>query len=121
MLRHAYLHRAAPIAAAVLIALAPTVALADDDEKAAAAIAAAKAKIATLDQMNAEDVGEIKARAQAALDRAAKENDQGDEDRARHAANEASAYAELALATAELRAAEKQRDELRATTATPGR
>lgn len=103
-------------AAAMLVALAPVIAQADDDERAMAALAAAKAKVDSIAQSGEHRATEIEARAKAALERAEKERRDGDEDRTRHAANEAGAYAELALATSELRAAEAQRDKLRATT-----
>lgn len=108
--------RAAPLLAAMFIAFAPIAAQADDDERAVAAIAEARAKLQTLAQSGNEGAADVEARARSALERAQKENDDGDEDRALHAANEASAYADLAIAMAELRAAEAQRDKLRAET-----
>lgn len=101
------------LATAALMALAPTAAFADDDEKARAAIAAAKAKI-ELASRHEKPADEYLAQARAALDRANAQNSDGDEDRAMHAGNEAAAYAELALASSELKAAQAQRDKLRA-------
>lgn len=100
------------ITAAALMALASTSARADDDEKARAAIAAAKAKIEDATRQD-KPAAEYITQARAALDRATSRLHDGDEDRAMHAGNEAAAYAELALASAELKAAEAQRDKLR--------
>jgi len=106
---------ALPIAAAVVLATTPVAAHAQySDKAAAAAVAAAKAKIdAAANGGASERAAEVLQRARASYDIAEREYRRDNENRAYHMAHEAAAYADLALATAELKSVEQQRDALR--------
>ena len=105
MLRKLY-----PMAVAATLAVLPTAALAAiSDDKARTAVAEARAKIDAASQGGAaERANEILQRARSSYQIAEREFRNGNENRAYHASKEAAAYAELALATAELEATEAQ-------------
>lgn len=106
------------IAAGALIVSTMTAGVAhgQSEDRARAATAAAQGKIDAAAKAGAsEKAADILARAKTAAanaDREVKEDD--DEDAAWHYAREASALADLALATTELRTLEAERDRLRA-------
>jgi hypothetical protein len=106
MFCHVRRHKLALGVATAMLAI-PTVAHADDDDRAEAAIAAATGKIQAA-TASSEYSANIVTRAQSTLDKAKAQLRDGDEDRALHGAEEASAYAELALATNELRTLQEQ-------------
>lgn len=99
-----------PWAAAAAIALLPTAALADlGDNEARSALAEARAKIESAANGGAaERANEILQRARASFETAEREWDKDNEKRSYHASKEASAYADLALATAEFESVEAQ-------------
>src|SRR3546814_5645198 len=97
---HVRRHQLARGVATAMLA-SPPVAHADDDDRAEVAIAAATGKIQAA-TASSEYSADIVTRAQSTLDKAKARLRDGDEDRALHAAEEASAYAERALATNEL-------------------
>lgn len=93
----------------------PSVGYAADANQVNAAIAVAKAKIQTGDSLGATDqAADIQARARAALELAQRELKQHHEDRAFRAAENATALAEYAIASAELKSLTTQRDQLAA-------
>lgn len=93
----------------------PSAALAGDETRARAAVAEARGKIEAADKAGVGgDAADVQARARAALERAEKSIRDDNEDRALHEAGEADAYAELAVATAELRKLEAERDKIAA-------
>lgn len=104
------LRKLTPWAAAAVLALTPTAALADYSEaQARTALAEARAKIEAAAQGGAaERANEILQRARASYERAEREFRKDNENRTYHASKEAAAYAELALATAEYEAVEAQ-------------
>jgi hypothetical protein len=100
---------------ALAIGALPQTALAGDEDRARAAVAAAQAKIETGDKQGATaDAADQQARARAALAEAQRQIKDDDEDRAYHAAQEAIALADLAMATAELKKLTAERDRLAA-------
>lgn len=93
----------------------PCAAYAADENQVKTAIAVAKAKIQTGDSLGATDqAADIQARARTALDLAQRELKKHHEDRAFHAAGNATALAEYAIASAELKSLTTQRDQLAA-------
>lgn len=93
----------------------PSAAYANDEDRATAAIAVAKAKIQTGDSLGATDhAADIQARARAALETAQAEQHKNHQDRAFRAAENATALAEYAIASAELNTLTTQRDQLAA-------
>lgn len=100
-------------AVALTAAALPQAALAGDEDRARAAVAAAQAKIETGDKQGVTaDAADVQARARVALAEAQRQIKDDDEDRAYHAAQEASALADLAMATAELKKMTAERDRL---------
>jgi hypothetical protein len=104
------LRKLTPWAVAATLALTPSLALADlGDNEARTALAEARAKIETASQGGAaERANEILQRARASYEIAQRQWDKDNEKRSYHASKEAAAYAELALATAELERVEAQ-------------
>lgn len=104
------LRKLTPWAVAATLALIPTAAFADlGDNEARTALAEARAKIETASQGGAaERANEILQRARASFAIAEREWDKDNEKRTYHVSKEASAYADLALATAEYEAIETQ-------------
>lgn len=93
----------------------PSAAYANDENRANAAIAVARAKIQTGDSLGATDqAADIQARARTALETAQSEQNQDHHDRAFRAAENATALAEYAIASAELKTLTTQRDQLAA-------
>lgn len=104
------LRKLIPMAVAAGLALAPTAAFAEfSTAQARTALAEARAKIDAASQGGAaERANEILQRARASYEIAEREFRKDNENRTYHASKEATAYAELALATAEYEAAEAQ-------------
>ncbi|MGE0773846.1 MAG: hypothetical protein AB7L36_02245 [Sphingomonadaceae bacterium] len=88
-------------------------AFADNTERAQAAVATAKAKIATGDRIGTTDqAADVQQRARVALATAEQELDRRHEGKAYYGAKEADALADLAMATAELTKLTARRDQL---------
>jgi len=105
------------LAAALLLGatMLPSASYAGDEDRARAAVASAKAKLETGDKMGVgADAADIQARARTAYEAAQRQIRDDDEDSAYHAAQEAIALADLAIATAELRKLSAERDRLAA-------
>jgi hypothetical protein len=99
------------LAAAVL----PATAHAGNEDRARAAVASAQAKLDTGEKLGMTDAAaDIQARARAALAEAQRQIRDDDEDSAYHAAQRATALADLAIATAELKKLTAERDRLAA-------
>lgn len=93
----------------------PSTAFAVNEDRARAAVAAAKAKIETGDSLGATDqAADIQARARVALEAAQVQIKKDHEGRAYHAARYSIALADLAIVTAELKTLTAQRDQLAA-------
>jgi hypothetical protein len=93
----------------------PSATFANDNDRANAAITTAQAKIGTGDSLGATDqAADIQARARTALAAAQLHLKKHDDEQAVHAANHATALAEFAIASAELKTLTTQRDQLAA-------
>lgn len=91
----------------------PHTAFAGNEDRARAAVAAAQAKIETGDKQGVTtDAADQQARARVALVEAQRQIKKDDEDLAYHAAQEAIALADLAMATSELKKLTAERDRL---------
>lgn len=98
-----------------LIIAMPSVALANDVDRANSAIAVAQSKIQTGDSLGVTArAADIQARARTALQTARDEQTKHHQIQAIHAAENSDALADLAIASAELKALTAQRDQLAA-------
>lgn len=105
--------RGAATALLLLAVASPPLAFANDVDDANSAIAVAKSNIQNGDSLGATDqAADIQARARSALEKAQNEQKRRHQIRAIHAAENATALAKFAIASAELKTLTTQRDQL---------